>query len=326
MLRHQYLFWLILCSISVSGQTKHTVYYPDGIIHIEYYTKNGLLNGNYNSFHENGQKKAEGQFIDNQRKGNWTIYDEQGTKRMERTFKNSFDSKIIEVWDSTGEKCKTIRYSNPKYTIADPAFGYIPYFPLTEKEVAWSKTLYRDISVDSMVNKPLFHENHLYKIILEGIKSNEINAYGDQEFRNTLTYDSIKEYENSAVSVFRIKEDLLYNKTLNFAEYRIISICPAIRKSGRTKPLFWIYYPEIRGILAKKSIRPGISADISNFENIFQYRYFFSIIYKENNVYDREIRDYKKGKDIVKEAERIEMSVMDYECEWWYKNIVHCKK
>ena len=38
------------------------------------------------------------------------------------------------------------------------------------------------------------------------------------------------------------------------------------------------------------------------------------------------VEDYKKGKDIGKEAEIIELTAIDLEFEWWYNNTCPCKK
>ncbi|HNW90234.1 MAG TPA: hypothetical protein PKN48_11265 [Bacteroidales bacterium] len=317
--------FLVLLNAMANAQTKHVICYSDGKTHIEYFTKNGLLDGPFTSYYENGQKKAEGKYLDNQRKGNWKVWDAKGNKRTERVYENTFDYKTTSAWDSTGNKCKVRQTANIKYSTVDPAFGYVPYYPVTEKEVTWSKRLWRELTNDSLINKPLFDKNHLYLVLLDAIRTKEITAYGDDEFQNALTYDSIKEYENSIVNVYRIKEDLFYNKTLNLSEYRTIGLCPAMKKSGKTKPLFWLYYPEIRGWLAKHKPETKINNNITNYESIFFKRHFHSFIYKESNVWDREIKDYKKGKEIFKEAERIEMMAINHEFEFWYKYIT-CRK
>lgn len=317
--------FLVLLNTLANAQTKHIISYPDGKTQIEYFTKNGLLDGPYSSYYENGQKKAEGKYACNQRKGIWKVWDAKGNKRTERVYENSFDFKIVSAWDSSGNKCKPRQKANSKYSTVDPAFDYIPYYPVTEKEVLWSKRLWRDITNDSVINRPLFDQNYLYLLLIEGIRTKEITAYRDEEFQKALTYDSIKEFENSVINVYRIKEDLFYNKTMNLCEYRIIGIGPAIKKSGKTKLLFWLYYPEIRGWLAKHKPETKINNSITNYESIFFNRYFHSFIYKESNVWNREIKDYTKGKDIFKEAERIEMMAIDHEFDYWYRYIV-CRK
>ena len=86
------LVLLMYAAISFAQQ-KHAIYYPGGNIHVTYQTKNGLLNGMYTCYYENGTKKAEGSYLDNQRKGTWKVWDENGTERSERYYENSYNSK-----------------------------------------------------------------------------------------------------------------------------------------------------------------------------------------------------------------------------------------
>jgi len=55
------------------------------------------------------------------------------------------------------------------------------------------------------------------------------------------------------------------------------------------------------------------------FDQIFQMRYFNAVVYKENNVYDREIKDYKNGRplDQLLESRRIREELRNYEHDLW---------
>jgi len=315
------LFFVLSAAITVA-QTKHVINYHDGKKHIEYHTKNGMLNGTYISYYETGQKKAEGNYTDNQRTGIWSVWDAKGIKRAERFFTNSIEFKITSAFDSSGANRNIKTFNTLKYSTVDPALGYVPYYPIKEEDVAWEKRLWRSIDNDSAVNKPLFDQNHFYSLLVKAIKNKEIEIYADEEFQCLLTYDSIKKYENISINSFLIKEDLFYNKPLNVAEYRTIGICPAIKKSGKTKQLFWIYYPGCRSFLAKSNIMPALSNSIANYELLFFKRYFYSIIYKEGNLYNREIGDYTNKRGKIREAERIEMTSIDYEFGLWYSLII----
>jgi hypothetical protein len=43
------------------------------------------------------------------------------------------------------------------------------------------------------------------------------------------------------------------------------------------------------------------------------------LIYKEANIYDRAIADYKKGDEIIAEGYRIEFDIWDMEHEMWMR-------
>ena len=51
--------------------------------------------------------------------------------------------------------------------------------------------------------------------------------------------------------------------------------------------------------------------------DIFEARYFSSYIYKESNVYDRRIQDYKNGIDILYESEDIKNTIFNFEHDLW---------
>ena len=44
---------------------------------------------------------------------------------------------------------------------------------------------------------------------------------------------------------------------------------------------------------------------------------FASYIYKESNVYDRNISDYTMGTDALLEADRIKKNMFDMESDYW---------
>src|SRR5437868_6819211 len=98
-------------------------------------------------------------------------------------------------------------------------------------------------------------------------------------------------------------------------EVRIIGIAPLVYavdekgdvRTGNVKiPLFWVYYPEARNMLAHaETFNRENDAERRSFDDIFQKRLFSSYIVKEANVYDRRIEDYAQGVHALLESERI---------------------
>jgi gliding motility associated protien GldN len=139
-------------------------------------------------------------------------------------------------------------------------------------------------------------------------------------------YDTVvaKTFNPSEIKRFRIKEDWFFDKQRSVMEVRIIGICPVrdnLDKNGifrAYEPLFWIYYPEARPILAKAEVfnfKNG--AERRSFDDIFWKRLFASYIYKEENVYDRKITDYAQGIDALLESDRIKRELIDFEEQMW---------
>ena len=107
-------------------------------------------------------------------------------------------------------------------------------------------------------------------------------------------------------------------------EVRIIGICPIIDQFDVKgdfkgyKPLFWIYFPEARPILAKNDVFNRFNgAARLTYDDFFWKRMFSSYIYKEDNVYDRNINEYAVGIDAILESERIKNDLFTFEQQLW---------
>ncbi|HRU61078.1 MAG TPA: gliding motility protein GldN, partial [Bacteroidia bacterium] len=79
-----------------------------------------------------------------------------------------------------------------------------------------------------------------------------------------------------------------------------------------------IYYPEARKLFANAEVfNRSNDAERRSFDDIFQKRLFASYIYKESNVYDRRIDDYKQGMNALLESERIKTEITNMEHDMW---------
>lgn len=130
-------------------------------------------------------------------------------------------------------------------------------------------------------------------------------------------------FNPSDVKKFRIKEDWFFDKQRSVMDVRIIGICPVVDDYINGvfrgyKPLFWIYFPEARPVLAKAEVfNRHNSAKRLTYDDVFWKRMFNSYIYKEENVYDRVIADYAAGIDALLESERIKAELFNFEHDLW---------
>ncbi|MCG3167658.1 MAG: hypothetical protein POELPBGB_03452 [Bacteroidia bacterium] len=194
----------------------------------------------------------------------------------------------------------------------------------------------------------------LTQVIMEAVREGSLTAYSasDDEFTLTLTkaeidkigaktdtmyvenpdppYDLqmkivVNEFDPGTVKEYRIKEDWFFDKQRSVQDVRIIGICPVADNidpvTGEIRgstPLFWIYFPEARNIFASAEVfNRSNDAERRTLEDVFWKRMFGSYVYKEQNVYDRRIADYKQGIHALLEAERVKDDLFMLEHDLW---------
>jgi gliding motility associated protien GldN len=190
------------------------------------------------------------------------------------------------------------------------------------------------------------------QIILDALKEGVITAYdisATDEFLVPLTYNEVisrqsdsihrvlqrpyppydqydtiiySEFDPTRVMQLRIKEDWYFDKHRSQMMVRIIGLCPVMIKDRDgeeiPEPLFWIYFPEVRPVLAKSQMFSRFNdAERRTYDDVFWKRLFSSYIYKESNVYDRRISEYVTGIDALFEADRIKNEMFNFEQSLW---------
>jgi len=191
-----------------------------------------------------------------------------------------------------------------------------------------------------------------FQIVIDGLKEGEITAYdisATDEFLAPITYNEVvarqtsavhtvlsrpyppyDEYDTTIYTTFdpskimqlRVKEDWYFDKQRSQMMVRIIGLCPVMMEERDGKeipqPLFWIYFPEARNILAKAQMYNRFNdAEKRTYDEIFWKRMFSSYIYKESNVFDRRISEYAEGIDALFESERIKNELFTFEHQLW---------
>jgi gliding motility associated protien GldN len=139
------------------------------------------------------------------------------------------------------------------------------------------------------------------------------------------TIDSLvvisESFSPSRVKKLLLKEEWFFDRQRSVLDVRILGISPLYEQEDKEKgdqPLFWVYFPEARTMLAKYDVfNRSNPTERRSFDDIFWKRQFSSYIIKEENVYDRAINEYKKGMDALLESNRIKEDIIIWEHDLW---------
>jgi gliding motility associated protien GldN len=142
-------------------------------------------------------------------------------------------------------------------------------------------------------------------------------------------YDTViaTDFKRDDVIAYRVKEEWFFDKQRSVMDVRIIGIAPLVyardqdgnvRADNSKKLLCWFYYPEIRKTLAnEETFNRQNDAERRSFDDIFHKRMFNSYVFKESNVYDRRIDEYKEGIAALYESERVKEEITNFEHDMW---------
>jgi len=137
-----------------------------------------------------------------------------------------------------------------------------------------------------------------------------------------------KEFNPEDILKFRIKEEWVFDKESSKMFIRILGVAPirtyvdeATGKELGESPIFWVYYPDLRPILALYEVYNGknFGARMS-WEELFESRYFASYIVKSTieNPYDLFIKQYIKDNILqLLEGDNIKNKIQNFELDLW---------
>lgn len=226
-----------------------------------------------------------------------------------------------------------------------------------EADVFWSKKIWRIIDTRQKMNKPFaYPPRPLIQIIHEAALRGEIKVYDPSvenadQFKKVMdtaevarigvrtdtavqadVYDPNKEVtviSNSPltwekITKYRVKEVWFFDTKTSSMQVRIIGIAPVMEdydEQGNYRgdmTMYWVYFADLRNLLAKEEVfNPQNDWQHISWDDLFNMRMFESYIYKESNVYDRNIQEYASGTDALLESDRIKQSLFETEHDLW---------
>lgn len=215
-------------------------------------------------------------------------------------------------------------------------FFYYPY----EKEgiedrknlvyTVWDAILNNDITVfeDDEFKIPI--DNELIKKRYTKIDTLWLEIEDDE---GTVDYQAVivpKEFSSENIYQLVLKEVWYLDKEISAVSVQILGIAFVMQDLSADEEgemelrgsvtLFWVplMSDNVKNLLANSFVyRDYNLANMPSWEEIFYTRYFNSFIIREDNIYNRYIKDYYEGADALKEAERIEGALFHFEIDLW---------
>jgi len=195
----------------------------------------------------------------------------------------------------------------------------------------------------------------LYKAVMD--PENPVTAFKDERFSDFYTpedfqkkfsggYDTVgvtdintgevtskqvrqRSFMVDSVYQYQVKEEWIFDKESSRMFVRIIGIAPMMKTylqdgtpvSNEAFPIFWIYYPDLRPVLAKREVynNKNFGARMT-WEELFEGRMFTSRIIKStlDNPYDMPFAAYVKDPLFrLLEGEKVKDKIFDYEQSLW---------
>lgn len=222
--------------------------------------------------------------------------------------------------------------------------------PVREADLLWEKRVWRVIDIREKMNLPFaYPERPFYDILAQAAQNGELAAYTDDRFQTRLSLtdlldltsrvdtvriidiDGTERYQPvrnlmdvTSIKRYRLLEVWYFDRQSSTLRVRIRGIAPLREEYDEMGnllfdlPLFWVYYPEARPVLARESAyAAGNDSGRRSWDDVFESRFFSSYIYRESNLHDRRLRDYLTGYDLLLEANRIDWEIFDFEGYLW---------
>lgn len=212
----------------------------------------------------------------------------------------------------------------------------LPYAPVRAADIAWEKTIYRELDTREKINLGFRHpENPFFNIVRDMAMNGDIVTFRDNggfpDFSAPLSIEEVEgqlfsidtsvvtDYETyeekisinksevfyEDINRYKIKEIWFFDEEASRMKNRIIGMAPVIdRKDPETgivkypETLFWIYFPTARKELAKHRVfNPYNENAPMTWTDVIENRYFSSYVFKTPNELDYRVKDFFNSGD-----------------------------
>jgi len=186
-----------------------------------------------------------------------------------------------------------------------------------------------DANVDDRFTTPMTFKQIAEKLVAKPHIVAIPDPVKDPDGSKGINKDTLIQEDFSAdiVERYQIKEEWVFDKQSSRMHVRILGICPekTIKQPDGSflavSPLFWVYYPDLRPMLAKFEAYNGKNYGARmSWEELFESRMFAARIVKStiDNPGDLPINGYIKDNILqLLEGENIKDKIFNYEQDLW---------
>jgi len=233
--------------------------------------------------------------------------------------------------------------------------------PLREADILWKKRVWREIDTREKQNLAFRYPGddqtgggYFIEILLDAVKKGKIKAYStfDDRFTTALSKEQIMEklvgkadtipqedpitgeikyiynsrdFDPDKVTLYRVKEDWMFDRNLGRMVVRIIGIAPLVdikNEDGTTRastPLMWIYYPEARPVFAQYEVfNPENDVQRMTWDDYLEGRYWNGRIVQVSNGSNESFRNAGLNNlEALYESQRTAERVFEKEHDMW---------
>jgi gliding motility associated protien GldN len=195
-------------------------------------------------------------------------------------------------------------------------------------------------------------------MLLKAVNSGEVTAFADDRFTTPKSLAEISQltvgtndtvaqtdpldpskiiryvvtrasFDAKSVNKIRIKEEWVFDREASRLFVRILGIAPLKtlyfpngQERPGSSPMFWVYYPDLRPMLAKSEVYnpKNMGTGRMTWEELFESRMFASYIIKStlDNPANKPIRNYIKDPILaLLEGDNIKERIFNYEQDLW---------
>lgn len=230
-----------------------------------------------------------------------------------------------------------------------------------ERDILWKKRVWREIDTREKQNLAFRYPGddqtgggYLIEIILDAVKKGKIKAYStfDDRFTTAMTKEQIlerlvgkvdtivtedpvtgetkqsishRDFNPDLVTLYRVKEDWMFDRNLGRMVVRIIGIAPLIdikNEDGTTRastPLMWIYYPEARPVFAQYEVfNPENDVQRLTWDDYLEGRYWNGRIIQVSNGQNESFKNAGMNNiEQLYESQRMTEDIFNKEHDMW---------